>query len=102
MESTSAILFLATPHRGSGEAQLPIVLSNIGNLALTGTSRFAGRFRTDLLKIVEKDSDELEEISINFRNQIGDIEIASFIETLSTPPAKSRVRTNFDLKKNLS
>jgi hypothetical protein len=91
-DSVSAILFLATPHRGSGETQLPMVLARIANVALAGTSRFIGRMRTDLIESLERDSGDLKGISTDFRNQMGDMKIASFIETSITPPAKTRVR----------
>jgi hypothetical protein len=91
-KSVTGILFLGTPHRGSSEANLPIVLTNIANLAPSGTSLFVGQMRSDLLKTLEKDSIELKDISTSFRNQTRKIKIASFIEQNRTPPVKSRVR----------
>ncbi|KAH0562180.1 hypothetical protein GP486_003124 [Trichoglossum hirsutum] len=89
--SVSAILFLATPHRGSETTQLPKVLAEIANLALTGTSLFIGRNRTDLIGFLERDSEGLKRISTDFRNQMGDMKIASFIETSITPPSRTRI-----------
>ncbi|KAH0536065.1 hypothetical protein FGG08_007031 [Glutinoglossum americanum] len=89
--SVSAILFLATPHRGSGGTRLPMVLATIANVLLTGTSRFVGRTRTDLIETLKRDSGDLKGISTDFRNQMGNMKIASFIETSITPPAKTRV-----------
>jgi hypothetical protein len=72
--------------------QLPMVLASIANLTLTGTSLFIGRNRTDLIEFLERDSGDLKRISTEFRNQMGDMKIASFIETSITPPARTRVR----------
>ena len=83
-----AILFLATPHRGSDATQLPALLGSIVNLA---SSRFTLRVRTDLIEAIKKDSTTLKGISTDFRNQIGQIKIASFVEQLIQFPAKSRV-----------
>jgi|SRR5450432_540385 len=93
--SVTAILFLGTPHRGSGETGFPLVLTTIANVALAGTSRFVGSMRSDLIKSLEKDCKILKDISTNFRNQTQSIKIASFIEQNHTPPAKSRVNTLF-------
>lgn len=92
----AAILFFGTPHRGSSETQLPMVLTSIANLALSGTSRFVGAMRSDLIKALEKDSKNLKELSTSFRNQTRCMKIASFIEQSRTPPAKSRVRYSSD------
>jgi hypothetical protein len=89
--SVAGILFLATPHRGSSETQFPTVLTSIANVALSGTSRFVGNMRSDLIKALEKDSKILKEISTSFRHQARSMKIASFIEQSLTPPAKSRV-----------
>ena len=72
-----------------------MVLARIANVALTGTSRFIGRTRTDLIEFLERDSEDLKGISTDFRNQMGDMKIASFVETNITPPAKTRVRPTF-------
>ncbi|KAH9208242.1 Alpha/Beta hydrolase protein, partial [Leptodontidium sp. 2 PMI_412] len=45
--SVNGILFLATPHRGSGSTQFQSVLTGIANVALSGTSRFVGHMRSD-------------------------------------------------------
>ena len=90
-DSVIGILFLGTPHRGSSTIQLPQVLANVANTALTGTARFRGQIRTDLLKSLEKDSTVPKTLSTNFRNQASNIKIISFIEQNTTPPFKQRV-----------
>jgi hypothetical protein len=67
------------------------VVTGIANLALTGTSRFVGRMRSDLIENLKKDSKVLEDIATNFRKQTNSFQIASFIEQDITPPLKSRV-----------
>ena len=64
-------------------------------MALTGTSRFIGSIRIDLVASLERDSEDLKGISTDFRNQIGNIKIASFIETIVTRPSKTRVSIVF-------
>lgn len=88
-------MFLGTPRRGSSETQLPIILTSIVNIALTGTKRFVGTMRTDLLRTLQSDSQILKEISTTFRNQTRNIKIGSFIEQNVTPPAKTRARWTF-------
>ena len=73
-----------------------MVLASIANIALAGTSRFTGSIRTDLIESLKRDSEDLKGISTDFRNQIGNVKIASFIETSTTPPAKTRVCMPFD------
>ena len=91
LNSVTAILFLATPHRGSEETSIPFILSSILNIALTGTSRLVGSMRSDLIKAIEKDSQILKDISTTFRNLTRNIKVASFIEQKITPPSKKRV-----------
>jgi hypothetical protein len=88
-ESTTAILFLGTPHRGSSTTELPKVLANI---ACIGTFWFTGFMRLDLLRSLAKGSKELEEISIAFRTQAASVRIVSFVEQKATPPFSERVR----------
>jgi hypothetical protein len=68
-------------------------LSNVGNLALsyTKTSGLLGKFRNDLIELLEKNSSELSTLSIEFRNQHRNIILVSFYETNTTPPFKNPV-----------
>jgi hypothetical protein len=68
-----------------------MVLASIANVALAGTSGLIGSIRTDLIESLKKDSEDLKGISTDFRNQMGNMKIASFIETSTTIPAKTRV-----------
>ena len=54
-------------------------------------SRFIGRSRKELIKLLEKDAPELEKLSLDFSEQLFNIKIASFVESLITPPASERV-----------
>src|SRR6266536_1654513 len=88
-ECTKGILFLGTPHRGSSTTQWPLLLSSILNVALTLPklpASYTGSFRRDLLKGLAKESKELQTISENFRNQMLDMKIVSFVEQITTPP----------------
>ncbi|KAH0559359.1 hypothetical protein GP486_004127 [Trichoglossum hirsutum] len=98
LECTKGILFLSTPHRGSSTTRWPVLLSNVLNVALTTPklpASYAGSFRNDLLNSLLKDSDELQAISENFRNQIHSVKIVSFVEQNTTPPFSKRVVDNY-------
>lgn len=90
--SIIGILFLGTPHRGSNATSLPQIVAGIANVTLTGTSRFTGKTRSDLIAVLEKESGVLTTLSTEFRNQAGKLKIASFVEQNTTPPTNSRVR----------
>jgi hypothetical protein len=47
----------------------------------------------NLINNLRKDASILKDFSINFRNQMQAIRIASFIEEQVTPPAKASVRS---------
>lgn len=92
-DSTKGILFLSTPHRGSTSVPWPKLLSNIGNVALeyTRSSGWLGKFRADLLTLLERDSEQLVDITLDFRNQHKGIKIVSFYEGDAAPPFKDPV-----------
>jgi hypothetical protein len=85
------IIFLSTPHRGSSSTSWPITLSTAVNVIMTVASPSAGSFRTDLLKTLEPNSDELQTLAENFRNQVAGITIVSCYEMNITPPLKALV-----------
>ncbi|KFZ03150.1 hypothetical protein V502_11189 [Pseudogymnoascus sp. VKM F-4520 (FW-2644)] len=94
-KSVAGIAFLSTPHRGSSQAGFPALLASVANVALSGTSRYVGSMRLDLIKSLEKESESLNDISTNFRNQMGNMKIASFIELDKTPPANKLIVDGF-------
>lgn len=84
-ESVKGIIFLSTPHRGSDSVKWPLLLANILNASSLGSAR------KDLLKSLERNSEELLSISKNFRNQVEGVRIISFYEQNTTPPFSSLV-----------
>jgi ankyrin repeat domain-containing protein 50 len=92
-KSISGISFLSTPHRGSAIASLGLLPMQLVKLANIPVSGFAGNMRTDLVQGLGRDSESLTEITKNFRNQMVNIKVASFIETAITRPANTVVST---------
>ena len=79
IESTSAVLFMGTPHGGSDYAAITKPLVNIADVVLP---RAFGTFRKDLISSLERNGPELLELSRNFR-YIADkenITLYSFVE----------------------
>ena len=93
--STSSIFFMATPHRGSDHAALLGGVAEVANLPLAGTltSRFAGKFRNDLIRGLEKDSPEILKIAEDFQQLADDgtMKFFSFIEMKKTKPLTRKV-----------
>jgi len=83
MAQTYGIVFLGTPHRGSGFAQ---TLNNI----LRATPNTGTKF---YLNELEKGSTTLQDINEQFRNVCGELALVSFHETLKTSigPTKAMV-----------
>lgn len=71
----SAMVFLATPHKGS---QLAQTLNNILKVTPGGSAR---AFVAEL----EKNSGALQDINEQFRNMCSNLELVSFYETIKTP-----------------
>jgi len=69
----------------------PKLLAGVANLATPVLSRFVGASRSDLIKMLEKDSEELAKLSSDFVSRLSKIKVASFIEQKATPPADTRV-----------
>lgn len=84
--SVKGILFMATPHQGSGSTKYPEILAKVVNFAISGPARIGGRLRTELLDILSKNSDTLSTIAIDFRNQLSSIKVVSFLEQSTTLP----------------
>ena len=93
MESVSAILFLGTPHRGSPSAGYAKILSQIVNVFVIGSqaSRIAGAMRTDLLKSLVVNENELLRIAEDFRVHTASMKITSFIEQKKMQGLNERV-----------
>lgn len=87
----AGIAFLSTPHRGSSQTDLPLILANIANVALSGVGGHFGSMRSDLIKSLQKDSMGLKDISTNFRDQTENMKVASFYELNMTPPVNKLV-----------
>jgi hypothetical protein len=73
-------MFLATPHFGSDATKFVPTVLDIVNVSLTGTSRFIGTMRSDLVRDLGKNSKTLSQIARNFRHSTKNIQIASFVE----------------------
>ncbi|TGO49584.1 hypothetical protein BCON_0206g00190 [Botryotinia convoluta] len=81
-ELTSAILFLATPHMGSDETKLPLLISKFANGLLALPMRFSGRVRDELITPLSRGSSVLIETQDEFKRlKLYDgIRVASFLE----------------------
>jgi hypothetical protein len=92
--ATSAILFIATPHRGSESAALLANVASLanGSLAALGIPRLKGRIRSELVEPLGWDSGVLKKIAKDFKPlTTGSIKLYSFIEDLVTAPLEHRV-----------
>jgi hypothetical protein len=92
--STSAILFLATPHRGSDETKLPMKLASSVQRALGKPLKIVGSMRLDLIQNLMKDAQNLLSITEKFMEvrKAMTLNIASFIELDVLAPTGRRVR----------
>jgi len=89
-KAVPAIVFLATPHRGSDFADFFKGIAGLMNAPIIGTA-YTGKIRNDLIKSLSKHSTTLSAISQDFRRHTKDLKIFSFLETMSTPPLKVKV-----------
>ncbi|KAH0551180.1 hypothetical protein GP486_007490 [Trichoglossum hirsutum] len=85
------IIFLSTPHRGSTGTSFPKLLTGVVNLATPILSRFIGRNRKELIELLDKDAPGLEQMSLDFSDNLFNIGIASFVEEMITTPARDRI-----------
>ncbi|KAM0149837.1 hypothetical protein ACHAQE_009220 [Botrytis cinerea] len=81
-DSTSAILFLATPHMGSDETKIPLSVANFANGFLSVPMRLSGRVRDDLIMPLARGSHILRDVQQTFKDRklYEGILIASFQE----------------------
>lgn len=90
LDSTTAVLFLGTPHGGSDSAALAKPLVDIAHVALP---RLWGTVRKDLIASLERNGSELLELSGQFRSIVDkeNIRVFSFVEQDRHPLLSSRV-----------
>lgn len=88
LQSTIGVIFLGTPHRGSNLADIATIVGRIINLATAPATIGASSsvIRRDLLSLLCYDSEILQELDFSARNLWDNISVASFYETLPTPP----------------
>lgn len=73
-QSTKALVFFGTPHRGGNGAVLGEVLRNI-------TIYLSGNERNEFLAVLQKNSEFLTRLTADFRNQYEDYEFLSVVES---------------------
>ena len=90
LESTTGILFFATPHRGArGTPDMGILLGDVLDVGLraSGARLLTGKTtRRDLLSNLSANSEILRNISTSFRHLLGHFAIVTFYETEETRP----------------
>ena len=80
LNSTTSILFMGTPHRGSEIPGRASPLTNIVNVATISQG-----IRRDLLAILKTNSDDLIAIAHQFVGRANSLTIRSFVEMLKDP-----------------
>lgn len=89
LTSTTAIVFLGTPHKGaSGSTDIGKLVGSVINACLyvSKAGGLAGNTRTDLLNTLSSDSEALKNLATSFRNRLRDLDIVTFYETETTAP----------------
>ncbi|EXL39953.1 hypothetical protein FOCG_17455 [Fusarium oxysporum f. sp. radicis-lycopersici 26381] len=86
LKSTTGIVFLGTPHRGSDLVPWGILLSNLVRVTSIGRN-----IRKELLHTLSKDSDTLMEISKQFLQRATSLRIMSFVEQQVESPLTTLV-----------
>ena len=89
----AGILFLGTPHHGSGYARYGSIMAKTANVLVASSqaSRILGGMRDDLLKTLEKHSPKLVAAAEDFKKHAADIKIISFVEGKKTLGLNERV-----------
>ncbi|TVY80417.1 Protein SERAC1, partial [Lachnellula suecica] len=94
VESTSAIFFMATPHRGSDHAATLGAIAKIVNFPFAKSliNRLTGEIREDLILGLKKDGPGIRQIATDFSALTdGSIRFFSFIEMNKTKPLKRKI-----------
>ncbi|KAH7175932.1 Alpha/Beta hydrolase protein [Dactylonectria macrodidyma] len=88
LKSIIGVVFLATPHAGSGGANLANVFLTIANtFRSTATAGRRPRVaRTELLNYLSRNSDDLQELFVSVQHQLQNLSVVSFYETQATAP----------------
>ena len=95
LQSTIAILFFGTPHRGArGTPEMGMVLGNIVDLCLksSGSRLFMGKTRNDLLASLSANSSTLRDIAQDFTHILDGLQIITFYELEEKAPLGRLVR----------
>ena len=80
LNSTTTILFMGTPHRGSEVPRRASPLTNIVKVATLSQG-----IRRDLLAVLKTNSDDLIAIAHQFVDRANSLTIRSFVEMLKDP-----------------
>ncbi|OBT99536.1 hypothetical protein VE01_02798 [Pseudogymnoascus verrucosus] len=93
LQSTKAIVFFGTPHRGSEHADFVSVLAGVINAFgyVSMAHRLFGKIRKDLIHLLRPRSKELIDISTSFTERTKDLDIISFYEENAMPPFKTQI-----------
>jgi len=77
-------MFMGTPHRGSDIAAAMVPLAKVANfwLGVSKASAVTGSMRTDLIKLLTRDSAALGNINESFIPRAQNLIIVSYLETM--------------------
>jgi ankyrin repeat domain-containing protein 50 len=94
---SKGVVFLGTPHRGSGIAEMATILGNIANAAFysTGGRLFNKGVNTTLLQNLTRNSSQLNSIGSVFTKRAVALKIVTFYETFETQGAGTIVSSPF-------
>ncbi|KAF2195851.1 ankyrin [Zopfia rhizophila CBS 207.26] len=94
LSATASVVFFGTPHRGAhGITDIGKAVGTVVNacLRVSQTAGITGTTRTDLLRTLIADSESLKDIAISFRNRLDNLDVVTFLETMTTPPLSDLV-----------
>ena len=96
LRATRLIAFMGTPHRGSQIAAALGPLATFANfwLDISFTSILAGSMRTDLIRMLSRDSAKLDEINDSFKQRAKNMTIISCYERVKASGSPSLVRSS--------
>ncbi|KEF58153.1 uncharacterized protein A1O9_06077 [Exophiala aquamarina CBS 119918] len=93
LRATRMVVFMGTPHRGSQIAAALGPLAAFANfwLDISFTSLFVGSMRTDLIRLLSRDSAKLDEINESFKQRAKGMTVISCYERVKPPGSSSLV-----------